>query len=308
MQKKQRSFRIGVSTIFLVVAFASMFKGIIDVAPVAFLRASQNGAGAFDFTLVHGDQQLPPGDVNLYAESPFVFSSSRNEEPGLIEALANQVQAEFVENEKDYATILGIDILKFGTLKERLDPLSEGNIFKGFAPRWTLPTVLRNVTDPLRNSSCFLVIVDSAREADLGLIPPFSQEILGDNEMMLSETAMRFLGLTEGRKEKVELLFDVESIVKTYSTDYEETSGKLEAEVQSAIQRMLPTKEDLYRIINQETQLGIGPNDTITLDLDEVLRSAMIAGPLNEQLSAVNEEIGLGEIPTLDAVLGSAAN
>lgn len=126
---------------------------------------------------------------------------------------------------------MGIDILKFGTLKERLDPLSEGSIFKGFAPRWTLPTLLRNVTDPSRNSSCFLIIVDSAREADLGLIPPFSQEILGDNEMMLSETAMRFLGLNDGRKEKVELLFDVESIVKTYSTNYEETSGKLEAEI-----------------------------------------------------------------------------
>ena len=308
MQKKQRSFRIGMSTIFLVVAFASMFKGIINVAPIAFLRASQNGAGAFDFTLVHGDQQLPPGDVNLYSESPFAFTSSGEGEPGLIDALARQVQDEFFDNEKDHASIMGIDILKFGTLKERLDPLSKGGIFKGFAPRWTLPTLLRNVTDPTRNSSCFLIIVDSAREADLGLIPPFSQEILGDNEMMLSETAMRFLGLTDGRKEKVELLFDVESIIKTYSTEYEETSGKLEAEVQSAIQRLLPTKEELYRLINEQTELAIGPNDTITLDLDEVLRNAMIADPLNEQLSTLNEGIGLGEIPSLDAALGAAAN
>lgn len=126
--------------------------------------------------------------------------------------------------------------------------------------------------------------------------------------MMLSETAMRFLGLNDGRKEKVELLFDVESIVKTYSTNYEETSGKLEAEIQSAIRRLLPSKEDLYRIINEQTQLGIGPNDTISLDLNEVLRSAIIADPLNEQLSTLNEQIGVGEIPSLDNALGTAAN
>jgi hypothetical protein len=85
---------------------------------------------------------------------------------------------------------------------------------------------------------------------DLGLIEPFSQEIIGDNEMMLSDTAMRFLNISDVRKGKVELMFDFKSIIQTYSSDYSETEGKVEGEIQSMIRKMLPTKEDIYEIIN----------------------------------------------------------
>ena len=47
--KKQRSFRIGVTSIFLVVTFVTFLKSIIDVAPVALLKASVDTSGAFDF-------------------------------------------------------------------------------------------------------------------------------------------------------------------------------------------------------------------------------------------------------------------
>jgi hypothetical protein len=114
---------------------------------------------------------------------------------------------------------------------ESLDNLTERSSFKGFTPRWTLPTLLRNTTDSSRNSSCFLIIVDSQREVDLGLIEPFSQEIIGDNEMMLSDTAMRFLNISDVRKGKVELMFDFKSIIQTYSSDYSETEGKIEGEI-----------------------------------------------------------------------------
>ena len=40
LAKKSRSFKIGVSTIFLVVAFITMLKAAVDVAPVAFLSTA----------------------------------------------------------------------------------------------------------------------------------------------------------------------------------------------------------------------------------------------------------------------------
>ena len=40
IEKRQRSFKIGVFVIFMVVAFVSMLYGLVAVAPVAFLRMS----------------------------------------------------------------------------------------------------------------------------------------------------------------------------------------------------------------------------------------------------------------------------
>ena len=37
-KKKQRSFQIGIFTIFLVVAFLTLLKSAVDVAPVAFVK------------------------------------------------------------------------------------------------------------------------------------------------------------------------------------------------------------------------------------------------------------------------------
>ena len=52
IKKKQRSFKIGVFTIFLVVSFISMLKGVVDVAPIAMLKVAQDQAGAFDFMML----------------------------------------------------------------------------------------------------------------------------------------------------------------------------------------------------------------------------------------------------------------
>lgn len=101
-------------------------------------------------------------------------------------------------------------------LKEKLDPLNEGDVIKGFSPRWMLPSKLRNITDESRNTSCIMIIIDSKREVDLGLIEPFSQEIIGDSEIMISDTARKFLNVTSNRKEKVELVFDFAVILNTF--------------------------------------------------------------------------------------------
>jgi hypothetical protein len=57
-------------------------------------------------------------------------------------------------------------LLKYDTYKEKLNKLRENGNFLGFAPRWQLPTKIRNISDPATNTSNILIIHDSAAEAD----------------------------------------------------------------------------------------------------------------------------------------------
>lgn len=122
-----------------------------------------------------------------------------------------------MQTDADYTNVVGFDLINFRKLSEKLDPLNERNMIKGFSPRWILPSKLRNITNTDRNTSCIMIIVDSKREVDLGLIEPFSQEIIGDSEVMISETARKFLGVSSNRKEKVELVFDFGQLISTFA-------------------------------------------------------------------------------------------
>jgi len=64
--------------------------------------------------------------------------------------------------------------LKFKAFSEKLDPLNGKGMFLGFSPRWVLPTKLRNISYPNLNTSALMVILDSAREVDLGIGKYFS--------------------------------------------------------------------------------------------------------------------------------------
>lgn len=81
IQKKARSFKIGVFTVFLVVCFITMLKSIIDVAPIAFLKVGQDQAGAFDFSIT-SDYSDPifDGDINIYEGDPFKYEEAQKEE------------------------------------------------------------------------------------------------------------------------------------------------------------------------------------------------------------------------------------
>ena len=72
IQKKKRSFKIGIFTFFLVVTFITILKSVVDVAPIAFLKVGQDQASLFDFQISSDyDEPYEDGDVNLYTSDPF---------------------------------------------------------------------------------------------------------------------------------------------------------------------------------------------------------------------------------------------
>jgi hypothetical protein len=109
------------------------------------------------------------GDFNFYASDPFTYRP-KNETNNTFPSLFSQG----VSSEKDYTSVVGLNLINFRKLKAELDPLNGGDTIKGFTPRWLLPSKLRNITNTNRNTSCIMIIIDSKREVDLGMIPPFS--------------------------------------------------------------------------------------------------------------------------------------
>lgn len=76
IHKKQRSFKIGVFTIILVVTFIMMLKSLIDVSPIAFLKVGQDQVGLFDYVITsnYGDP-FEDGDVSSYDTDPFSYNN-----------------------------------------------------------------------------------------------------------------------------------------------------------------------------------------------------------------------------------------
>lgn len=207
--KKQRSFKIGVFTVFLVVMFISLLKSVVDVAPIAFLKVGQDQAGIFDFQVTSDfDEPYVDGDVSLYATDPFTYGVVENKTGNFLDELFSGV----AKDKGDHAEFFGFSLLKFDAMKEKLDKLNNDSDFRGFSPRWTLPTKLRNPHNPNLNTSCLLVSIDSERESDLGLVPHFSLDIIGDNEIMVAQSALRHLDISGNRKHKIEVFFDIEGM------------------------------------------------------------------------------------------------
>lgn len=85
--------------------------------------------------------------------------------------------------------------------------------FKGFTPRWILPGKVRRLDSIQSNTSATVIIIDSAREVKLGLAEQFTPEIIGRNEIMVSESILDFLDIAPDMKEQVEIFFDLLAIV-----------------------------------------------------------------------------------------------
>lgn len=101
---------------------------------------------------------MADGDTNFYNGDPFVYKK-KVEKKGIFDSIRDGA----FQDQGDHAEILGFNLLRFDDFEKKLDPIN-GQGFNGFTPRWTLPTKIRNTTNPNLNTSCMMVILDSKRE------------------------------------------------------------------------------------------------------------------------------------------------
>ena len=70
--RKPTAVQIGVFVVFLLVMVITMFKSVIDSAPVLFVKTGQEQVGAIDFMIVAANNTgTITGDVNYYALNPW---------------------------------------------------------------------------------------------------------------------------------------------------------------------------------------------------------------------------------------------
>ena len=65
------------------------------------------------------------------------------------------------EDELDHVEYLGFSLMVFDVYKKKLDPINKQGTWNGFSPRWILPAMLRNPSDPERNTSAIILVIDS---------------------------------------------------------------------------------------------------------------------------------------------------
>jgi len=72
--KKASGLKIGICTVFMVVAIITMLESVVSVTPILFVKLGQEEAGAIDFKLTYKSSNLVSGDVNFYAVDPFALN------------------------------------------------------------------------------------------------------------------------------------------------------------------------------------------------------------------------------------------
>lgn len=74
LSKKKAAFNVGVYSVFLSVTFLCLLKAVADVAPVAFLKLTQDQVSVFDFQLISDYSELLfDGDQDHYKGDPFEY-------------------------------------------------------------------------------------------------------------------------------------------------------------------------------------------------------------------------------------------
>lgn len=157
IQKKSRSFKIGVFSIFLVVCFLTLLQSLVQLSPVFFIRLSE----------------ISVGDADL-----------------VMTPIAPQNDTRLTENKGNSQTII-----RLLNTTEISSKLSNYSAIQGMSPRWILPVQILNPEDPKRVVPGYSLILDSQREELIGLGKNLPVPILKRNHCWLSKGSNLLIGL-----------------------------------------------------------------------------------------------------------------
>ena len=121
------------------------------------------------------------------------------------------------------------------------------------------------------------MILDSSREADLQIAKHFSQDVIGESDIMVSQQILDYLDIKAEKKEKIEMYFDILSMMKNFglldmsktnSQQFDDFDSRLDAEFQTVLKEMLPTLRQIASIL--ETDLGLEVDDDYVVSINPI--------------------------------------
>jgi len=180
---------IGIFTVVLVVCFVALLQNTIARSPVVFMKLAENNVGEYDLVLsprLGLDDEDGEGDeeASKKFKSRSAALSTRNET-----ALDNL----------DLLPNLQVG-LNYTEISRKLEPV---DTVRGCAPRWTLFSSIANAAEPSRNGSAVVLIMDSAKEQEIGLGRDWDRRPLGQQEVYVSSALLRHIGVQGAMGERV---------------------------------------------------------------------------------------------------------
>lgn len=197
--KKQRAFKIGLISIYLVVFFITMLLNLISLSAMIFIRVSEDQVGEADFVMV---PLLSSIDV----------------------AKSNSSFDKLVMNPNQSTDFFDIKFIDFDDLKDKLK--NNTNLY-GVAPRWMLSG---NTSTTSNWAVSNLFIIDSKLENKQGMGRLLHLHTLGMNECFVSESLYKSLQLSDDNND-VNLEIKLSSILSAFGkTDIGSIINNLQGE------------------------------------------------------------------------------
>ena len=174
--KKQRAFKIGLISIFLVVFFLTLLLNAIELCSCIFIKLSEEQTGEIDLIF-----------------TPYLSSRSvANQKSGFDSFFYNKSQ----ENRNQTFSFDNLNFLNFYDVEKKLENLS---YIEGVAPRWIISGHAKKVEDG--DNADFrtnIFILESTKENNIGIGRELYLPELKENECYVSTTLSDALKLGIG--------------------------------------------------------------------------------------------------------------
>ena len=124
--KKQRAFKIGFFTIFLVVFFIALLLNTISLSPLIFLRQSENVVGEADLIMTPiVSKKDVKGRMNAV---DYLFSKNKGDDSATTDSISSQLS--------------DFKLLDFTQIHNKL---KDSDYISGLVPRWLFPANSTNI-------------------------------------------------------------------------------------------------------------------------------------------------------------------
>ena len=192
--KKQRAFKIGLISIFLVVFFLTLLLNAIELCSCIFIKLSEEQTGEIDLIF-----------------TPYLSSRSvANQKSGFDSFFYNKTQ----ENRNQTFSFDNLNFLNFYDVEKKLENLS---YIEGVAPRWIISGHAKKVEDG--DNADFrtnIFILESTKENNIGIGRELYLPELKENECYVSTTLSDALKLGIG--DQLEMKISLSELLQAYSS------------------------------------------------------------------------------------------
>jgi len=156
IQKRPRSFKIGVFSVFIVVTFLTILQAGLSITPIIFIKLAENQAG----------------DVDL------MFTPIAAENDTRVAGAGSDTT-----------------IFRFLNLTDMEEKLKDVDVIDAIVPRWALPVQVANPDNEARSYRSIGLILDSRQERLKGVGRNLDAEDLGKDECWIAKNIERLLDI-----------------------------------------------------------------------------------------------------------------